>query len=83
MLQWFVEDKIAKAALENPRQSTIEEENVEARPENLPDGVVDENVDVHLIRKYFSNDAWLLLMDVLRQKKENTVFICKCCFHDL
>jgi hypothetical protein len=64
-------------------QTLIEEENVEVCPEKLPDGVVDENVDVHLIRKYFTNDAWLLVMDVIQQKQRDPVFVCKCCFHDL
>ena len=82
MLQWFVEESFATAALNNTRQ-LIEEEKVEVCPDKLPDAVVDENVDVHLIRKYFTNDAWLLVMDVVQQKQQNPVFVCKYCFHDL
>ena len=82
MLQWFVEESFATAALNNARQ-LIEEEKVEVCPDKLPDAVVDENIDVHLIRKYFTNDAWLLVMDVVQQKQQNPVFVCKYCFHDL
>ena len=39
----------------------IEEEQVEVQPEFLPDALMDENVDVSLIRRFFSNDAWLLV----------------------
>ena len=52
----------------------IQEESVEFRPEKLPDGVVDENVDVHL---------WLLVNYVIAQKQTNPVFVCNSCSHDL
>ena len=38
----------------------IEEEEVEVRPEKLPDATIDDNIDVYLIRKYFTKDALLL-----------------------
>ncbi len=47
---------------------------MEVRPEKLPDAAIDENVDVHLIRK---------VEDVLERKQDNPVFICKTCSHDL
>ena len=81
MLEWFVEAKVAAAAIRDPEQ-LIDEENVEVRPEKLPDAILDENVDVHLIRKFFTTDAWLLVIDVLKQKQRNQVFTCKCCHHD-
>ena len=71
------------AAIKCPGKYLIEEEHVETRPEQLPDAVLDENVDVHLIRKFFTHDAWLLMADVVKQKKESPTFICKSCYHDL
>ena len=82
MLKWFVEVKVAEAALKNP-DNLIEEESVEARPDKLPDAVLDENVDVHLVRRFFSHDAWLLVTDVVKLKQARPVYICKYCFHDL
>ncbi len=41
-------------------------------PGNLPDAVLDENVDIHLFRQqYFSSDAWL---DVVQRKRRNYVY---------
>lgn len=80
MLNWFVEESAVATAL-NGR--LINEEEIEVRPEKLPDAVLDENVDIHQIRKYFSNDAWLVVMDVVQQKHQNPVFVCKCCYHNL
>ena len=81
MLKWFVEDQIAERAIR--QQALIEEDQVEMMPEKLSDAVLDENVDVHLIRKYFSTDAWLLVKDVLDRKKRNGIYICGSCHHDI
>ena len=58
LLEWFVDQVVAKLALRDPKYM-IEEHSVEVYicPERLPDGVIDENVDIHLIQKFFSNDA--------------------------
>lgn len=75
--------KIGKAAIKNPEIFLIEEQSVETRPEKLPDAVLDENVDIHLIRNFFTQAAWLLVTDVVRQKQERQNFICKHCYRDL
>ena len=38
-------------------KSALNGESVECRPEVVPNAVLHENVDVFLIRKYFTNDA--------------------------
>ena len=43
---------------------------MECRPKVVPDAVLDENVDFFLIRKYFTNDAWLLVTDTYAGTKE-------------
>ena len=64
--------KVVDVVLKTPGK-LVEEEDVEVRPEKLPDGILDENIDIHLIRRYFSNDAWLMVMDVIKQKQDNPV----------
>ena len=61
----------------------IEEDRVECRPERIPDSVMDENIDVCLVRPYFSSDAWMLLDTVLKTKAKKMVWTCKVCHHDL
>ena len=73
MLKWFVDEKIAETSIKNPNQ-LIEEEDVEVHPEKLPDAILDENVDVHLIRKFFSQDAWLLVTEVVKQKQDKPLY---------
>lgn len=46
ILSWFVDEKVAERALKH--NYLIEEEDVECKPELLPDSVLDENVDIHL-----------------------------------
>jgi len=45
--------------------------------------VLDENVDVYLVRSYFTNDAWLIVEDILKRKTKSTSWICYSCNHDL
>ena len=59
------------------------EEEVEVRPEKVPDVTIDDNIDVYLMGKYCINDAWLLVKDVLQRKNDNPVFFCKSCSQDL
>ena len=55
ILSWFVDSKFIEAALRHDK--LIKGENVECRPEKVLDAVVDENVDISLVRKYFTEDA--------------------------
>lgn len=82
MLRWFVSEKLADQVLKDNKQ-LIDEEDVELRPEKLPDGVGDENVDIHLIRKFFTNDAWLVLYQATEMKRQNQLYVCNVCFQDL
>ena len=52
----FVED-VAKRVTTS--KSLIEEKEVEVRPEYVPTAALDENVDVYIVRKFFTSDAWL------------------------
>ena len=61
----------------------IEEDRVECSPEQIPDSILNENVDVCLVCHYFSSDAWMLLEAVLKNKAEKIVWTCKLCHHDL
>lgn len=82
-LSWFVDEELSSAVLRMNGKQLIEEESVDVLPENLPDAILDDNVDVHLIRKYFTNDAWLLVKDVVARKQNNPIYRCKSCQHDL
>ena len=68
-MKWFLEADKVEAVLK---------EDVETRPEALPDAIL--NVDIFLIR-FFSSNAWLLV--TVRVKKEKHAYICKTCYHDL
>ena len=66
ILKWFLEPEVVKAMLKKPNE-LVDEDQVEVyTPEKLPDAVLDENVDVHLVRRYFTNDAWLVIKDVIK-----------------
>ena len=81
MLTWLVDAKVVSVVLKTPRK--LVEGRCEVQPEKLPDRILDERIDIHLIHRYFSNNAWLMAMDVIKQKHDNLVYVCKICFHDL
>ena len=82
MLAWFVDGNIAAAALQNPK-TLIDESDIEVQQENISNAVLDDNVDLHIIRKFFTDDAWLLLTDVVKQKRKHHSYVCQVCFHNL
>ena len=57
----------------------IEQNEVQISPEKRTDAVLDKNIDIHLIRKYFSRDAWQALIGAVKLKMANCFFTCKCC----
>ena len=83
MLRWFVDEDVAEATYKSLGKKVVKGEDVETKPERVPNAVLDENVDLHLVRKYFLNDAWLVVTNVVHQKQRNPVYVCKSCYHDL
>ena len=56
---------------------------MEVMPEKVSDAVLDGNIDIHLNRKQFTADAWLLVKNVIDRKKANNVYACGSCYHDV
>lgn len=81
MLSWFVDKNVVEKAIK--QRTLIEEDEVECRPEKVSDAILDENVDIHLVRNHFSQDAWMLVEDVIQRKSDNMMWICHTCSHDL
>ena len=77
ILNWLVGKEWTDAALKG---RLIEEEEVECIPENVSNSIVDENVDINIVNKYFTSDAWLLVQQVQQLKRHNTAsWTCHSC----
>jgi hypothetical protein len=57
----------------------VGEEKVETRPRKVPDSVLDENVSIRLIQKYFEPDAWLAVEHVMSAKQRTNRWHCGTC----
>ena len=66
LLYWFVNEFATQIALDG---TVLDEDKVECLPKKIPNAILDEDVDIYLIQKYFTADAWLVIEDVLKQKK--------------
>ena len=56
---------------------------VECHPEKVSNVILDDLVDVNLVQFYFTTDAWLVVQDVIKRKKESNTWLCNFCQHDL
>lgn len=81
MLGWFVDKCILNSAMKS--DDLIDEDQVECRPEKVPCSVLDEAVEISIIRSFFTNDAWMVVTDVIQRNKEVDVWICALCEKDL
>ena len=52
---------------------------MEIRPEPIPASCLDKNVCVQSVQKYFTEDAWAALKQVIEIVKKNTVWYCGVC----
>ena len=75
LLGWLVGKEEVNLVVMEPGY-LINEESMELIPNNVVDGVMDENVGISLIRKYFTPDACMLKEDVVTQKRRKLHFTC-------
>ena len=61
----------------------IDEESVEMRPESIPSAILDENVVLKSVRKYFTIDAWQAVLHVTKAKTENHLWLCGICQNEI
>ena len=61
------------------RKRLVEEDDVEIRPERIPASCMDENVCVRSIQKFFTEDAWAALTQVLNIVQKNAMWYCGAC----
>ena len=73
MLEWFVSSADICKALAG---ELLREEAVETRPPNC---CTNENVNVYHIKKYFTSDAWQVVVQVLDIKRSQDTWCCRVC----
>ena len=73
ILRWF----LGEAAVESAVKGHILEEELECRPEQITNAVLDPLVDLYLVRNYFTIDAWKLVENIVAVKKNMAVWFCK------
>ena len=66
-MPWFVDSPEIESALKT--SGLIQEHQIEYRPEKVSNAVLDKNVNVHLVRRYLTDDAWKLIEDVVKGRK--------------
>ena len=81
VLQWFVDPDIADAALF--QKKLIQEYSVEVQPNKITASCVDEKVCMNSCKKYFSDDAWMAVMNVVSTIENNPMWYCGFCTKEI
>ena len=74
ILRWFLGEAAVESAVKG---HLIEEEELECRPEQITNAVLDLLVDLYLVRNFFTIDAWKLVENIVAVKKNMAVWFCK------
>lgn len=78
MVCWWSRNQSCNTAKETPWWRLF---GVPSR--KIPSACLDENVDIHLIRPFLTQDAWKLLIQTIKVKKSAHVWICGMCQQDI
>ena len=78
ILKLFLEDVKVESAL-NGQQ--IDESEIEMIPKNIPGSIMDANIDVKLVKKYFTEEGFAALTGVISTRR--MPWRCEVCLTDL
>ena len=76
LLSWFVG---ADEALEAIMGRKITEDLVETIPENVNNACIDESVCIQSIKRFFTEDAWQMVLAILKIKQQGCTYFCPVC----
>ena len=79
MLRWFVDEQVVQKALKGKK---IEEREIESRPEYVSPSCLDDNICLEEVRRYFTEEGWLLLQDVVAVLQQNPKWHCARCLRE-
>lgn len=78
MLKWFVDGKVAEAALDG---QLVAENEVETRPDRVSSSCLDDIVvELEAIRHFFTSNAWTLVQEVVEMKSRQQIWPCPSCY---
>ncbi|CAN7938737.1 unnamed protein product [Ixodes hexagonus] len=77
VLAWLVGDRDAGCAVD--RGIRLDEDKVEMIPSRLPEAILDNQVDVDSVKKFFTADGWCAVSHVLEAKRKTIKWKCNAC----
>ena len=76
LLSWFVGADEALGAIMGRK---ITEDLVETIPENVNNTCIDESVCIQSIKRFFTEDAWQMVLAILKIKQQGCTYFCPVC----
>lgn len=81
MLNWFVNNETVTKVLKT--NHVIQEDEVETISDNISSAVLDKQMKINLMKKYFTADAWKIVEQVYETKKKLNEWECPSCKENL
>ncbi|CAN8002340.1 unnamed protein product [Ixodes hexagonus] len=69
LLTWLTGTQKAAEAMKG---KLLDEDTVEQRPECVHGGIRDDNIDINLVRRFFTDDAWQAVQMVIGMKRQES-----------
>ena len=79
ILSWLVPNDAVQLALQG---ILIEKDVLELRPSYLPACLLDENVELQLVQRYFTSEAWVAVSNAIGAMSGVVTYYCKICDMD-
>ncbi|KAF0706194.1 zinc finger SWIM domain-containing protein 3-like [Aphis craccivora] len=80
VMEWLTNKAVVKRV--RKEKYIIQEGDVQ-HPENVSNGIVENEVDVGSIKPYCSKEAWRAVISLMKIKKKNTIWICPTCNYEI
>lgn len=81
MLSWFVAPDEVETALKN--REKLKPYQVQCHPDSVPSACIDDAVDMSLVKKFFTAEAWRVVEVVMKAKADSNIYSCGICSHTL
>ena len=79
MLSWFIGET---EVLDVLKGKTVTEDMVEVIPEKVDNACINECICLTGIKRFFTIDAWRMVMDIIALKDEKCEYYCPVCKHE-
>lgn len=84
-IQSIIDCFLSNERYQKPHVIKIKASEIEKNIQNIPNKVLEmiKMIDISLLKKHFTDDAWELIENIISEKEKNIISICSVCSKDI